>query len=336
MAQPAAPAVQWAQPTVRQPERAVLLAAARRRDGRLLVAGERGLILWSDDAGHSWRQAQTPTTVSLTALACQGEQRAWATGHGGTVLRSDEGGQRWQVRLNGVQAAALAAQEAQTQPDLRARAEQLVADGADKPLLAVSAEAGGPVIAAGAYGLLVASSDDGQRWQSWMGRLPNPDGLHLYAVVRRGAMVYLAGEQGAFWRSTDGGQRFERLPTPYRGTYFGLHVTEDGRLLLHGLRGHAFVSSDRGDTWRPVQTQVGASLVAALDGPQGQLWLASQAGHLLRSDDGGQRFHRLPVPAVGPVAGAVLIDPETLLLVGLRGVSRVRLQASSAPVAVQS
>ena len=52
---------------------------------RLVAAGERGIVLYSDDAGKSWRQAAVPVSVSLTALQFVDGKNGWAVGHQGVV-----------------------------------------------------------------------------------------------------------------------------------------------------------------------------------------------------------------------------------------------------------
>ncbi|KPA98491.1 YCF48-related protein, partial [Pseudomonas asplenii] len=73
-------------------------------------------------------------------------------------------------------------------------AQRLLADGADKPLLALSFADARHGLVVGAYGLALSTADGGHSWQSSMDRLPNPRGLHLYALARQGADLYIAGE----------------------------------------------------------------------------------------------------------------------------------------------
>ena len=54
---------------------------------RLVAAGERGIVLLSDDGGASWRQARVPVSVSLTALQ-------FVDGRTGRV-RGEGTGQSW-------------------------------------------------------------------------------------------------------------------------------------------------------------------------------------------------------------------------------------------------
>ena len=99
-----------------------LLAAtlAVTRAGRRLVAvGERGTVLWSDNAGQSWQQAQVPVQVTLTAVRFVNERTGWAVGHLGVILKTEDAGQTWALQLDGVQAAQAVATAARTSSDER-------------------------------------------------------------------------------------------------------------------------------------------------------------------------------------------------------------------------
>ena len=65
----------------------------------------------------------------------------------------------------------------------------------------------------------------------------------------------IAGERGAFFRSRDGGQTWERKRLPYEGSMFGILAWDAGHLLAFGLRGNLFRSGDAGVTREPRRVQ---------------------------------------------------------------------------------
>ena len=75
---------------------------------RIVAVGERGLIIYSDDRGRTWRQAKVPTSISLTRVKFATPSAGWAVGHSGIVLHTDDGGQTWTRQLDGRTAAQLA------------------------------------------------------------------------------------------------------------------------------------------------------------------------------------------------------------------------------------
>jgi hypothetical protein len=76
---------------VARPEQANLMAVAR-AGNRLVAAGERGLIIYSDDSGQHWSQAQVPVSVTLTALRFANEREGWAVGNMGAGGGGRHGG----------------------------------------------------------------------------------------------------------------------------------------------------------------------------------------------------------------------------------------------------
>ena len=307
---------------------ATMLAITRAGE-RLVAVGERGIVLLSDDDAASWRQAEVPVGVALTAVCFVDARRGWAVGHLGVVLTTGDGGEHWALQLDGLRAAQLALQAADGDAKARAGAQALVDDGPDKPLLDIFFPSAQTGYAIGAYGLAFRTDDGGAQWRAWMPHLPNPKGLHLYAMCAAAGALYIAGEQGLLLRSTDGGQQFTPLVSPSKGTFFGVVAGAEGELMLHGLRGRAFRSSDAGQSWSEIDTATRASLSAGARLADGSWLLASQGGELMRSRDGGRSFKPLAAGATSPVNALTQTGSGRLALATLRGVQRIDLVATS-------
>lgn len=301
-------------------QRSALLASAR-VGRRVLVAGERGIVLASDDRGQTWRQAQVPVQVSLTAMVALDGREVWAAGHFGTLLRSQDAGLTWTLVMDGAQAARQLLDEA-TDEARRQSALRLVEDGPDKPFFDL-AVVDGRLLAVGAYGL--ALEGRAGRFKALSPRLPNPRQLHLYGVAAAGPRVFVVGEQGLVMRSTDGGASFEALPPPYKGSFFGVLLPAEHLVLAFGLRGNIWRSADNGATWSAVANPVPVGIAAGAQRADGSLLLLAQNGDLLISRDQGQSFQRRPANPAFPAATladlADLADPPggQVLLAGLRG-----------------
>jgi photosystem II stability/assembly factor-like uncharacterized protein len=308
---------------VRAPERTVLLGAAQ-AGSRLLAVGERGVIVRSDDAGRSWAQAATPVSVTLTAVRFSDAQHGIAVGHGGTVLVTEDGGTHWERRLDGRRIPELMLADARARGDAVAQkaAEQMRKDGPDKPLLDVLALDPLHALVVGAYGMALATVDGGKRWVSWGARLDNPDALHLYAVRQRGRRIVIAGEQGLVLKSDDGGQTFQRLATPYKGSFFTLELPNEHEIVLAGLRGNVWRSTDGGSAWQSLPTPMPVSIVASQMAGDGTLLLANQAGFVLARREGGALVpvNRVPLP---PLNGLTARAEGGMLAVSIQGVMPV-------------
>lgn len=276
--------------------------AVTRAAGRLVAAGERGIILTSDDQGATWKQAEVPVSVSLTAVQFSTATRGWAVGHSGVVLHTRDGGLTWSKQREG--------------------GRQSTPEAQDEPLLDVWFADSDRGFAVGAHGLFLATADGGRTWVDWRDHLPNRERRHLYSIRGAGGHIYLAGEQGALFRSDDGGRSFQPLPTPYPGTWFGVLPRSNGTTLVFGLRGHVYRTTDAGGSWDQIHVPSSTSIVAGLQLRDGALVLASQGGDLLRSGDDGRHFERMPFGPLPPVTALAQAGDGRLVVSGLRGVLR--------------
>lgn len=323
----ATPAVAWQDvldtPAQRSPlaERGLLNGLARAGE-RLVAVGQRGHVLYSDDAGRRWQQAQVPASADLVAVHFPAARRGYACGHDGIVLGSRDGGQTWQRLLDGRSAgsamAAYYTRQADPAHDAAAKeAARFAAQGAENPWLDCwfADEQTGFVV--GAFGQVLHTADGGASWTPWLHAIDNPKGLHLYAVRGIAGEVWIAGEQGLLLKLDRAAQRFKAVELPYKGTLFGI-VGHERVLIVHGLRGTALRSTDGGRSWQPVTTGLQTGLPAATLDARGRFVLVSQAGHVLASADDGTSFTPVANPRPLPAA-AVAALPGALVLAGPRG-----------------
>jgi photosystem II stability/assembly factor-like uncharacterized protein len=299
----------------------VLLAVTRANE-RLFAVGEHGVILRSDDGGNTWEQAQVPVSVTLTGVHFATPEKGWAVGHSGVVLHTEDGGRTWIKQLDGRETSR---QEPNGETDSTRRdgGVALLPDSPDQPLLDVYFADENRGLVVGAYGRMWATRDGGKTWLAWDHHLSNPTGRHLNCVRAVGSDLYVAGEQGALYRSRDGGETFVEVATPYRGTYFGVSPGAGGRVFVYGLRGNAYWSGDSGRHWRKVDTGAPVTLTAGLVLADGSFVLLSQAGEVLLTRDQGRSFRTLPVDNPSPLTGAVQAPDGRLVLSGARGIRMV-------------
>ena len=304
-----------------------LLLAVTRAGGRLVAAGERGIVLLSDDSGKSWRQTPVPVSVTLTSVHFVDAKLGWITGHSGVLLHTTDGGASWSKTLDGVEVARIVfdaeqAKGAAADPAALEDAKRLVADGPDKPLLDscfLSHQVGFVV---GAYGLFLRTEDGGKTWLPWHAHLQNLRGRHLTRMASINGGLYLVGEQGIAYLSADGGKTFEELKSPYRGTFFGVIGLNDGDVVIHGLRGNAFRVGGHGRQWTKLASPDAVTYATSTRLTAGQAIIASQTGDLVRMDDEGRSL--VPVaPPIHSLATAIAEANDGALIVTGRGIARV-------------
>jgi photosystem II stability/assembly factor-like uncharacterized protein len=302
----------------RNATRSVLLGSAL-AGKRLITVGERGIILLSDDQGITWRQVASPVSVTLVAVRFADSKNGFVVGHGGTVLATKDGGETWTQALDGKRLAQISLDAAKDSGDTSAIrvAERLVADGPDKPLLDLWVFNANNAIAVGAYGLAASTSDGGQTWQSQMPMLENPKGLHLYSIRAQGNRLVIAGEQGLLFRSSDSGASYQKLPSPYKGSFFTAEIPTDKTIVVAGLRGNIWRSTDDGKTWSQVPTRLPVNLTGSTIRPDGTVVLVDQSGSisLLRE---GQIVPSSAQPQP-PINAVTALPDGGLLTVGIQG-----------------
>lgn len=295
--------------------------------GRHLVAvGVRGTIVVSDARGGNWKQMAVPLSSDLVAVYFPTPKMGWAVGHDGVVLHSQDGGQSWRKQFDGATANRLMQERYQSRQEhgdpqaaaLLKEAQQLVQSGPDLPLLDVwfKNEHEGYVV--GAFNSIFRTQDGGQHWEPLNDLTDNPKRLHLYSIRGYGDELYIAGELGLLLRLNRTTQRFEALPSPYNGTFFGLIVEAD-RVLAFGLRGHAFASTDQGMNWNALQTGTNTSFAGGVALADGKVILLTQSGELLACPPAGLQcgapFSVVPGAMFGLAAAG-----QQLALVGADGV----------------
>ena len=297
-----------------------MLLGAAQAGGRLIAVGERGIIVLSEDAGRTWRQARVPVSVTLTAVRFVNTKQGFVVGHSGVVLATNDGGETWRKQLDGVQSAQLVLKDAQASGNAAAlkEASRLLADGADKPLLDLHFFDDRHGFVVGAYNQAFATEDGGQTWQSVSSRLDNPKALHLYAVRAHGSTLLLAGEQGIVYRSDDAGKTFSRLTTPYQGSFFTAELPSADEMIVAGLRGNIWRSTNRGSSWSKVETNMPVSFTASAHRSERGLVLGNQAGALFTFNAG--RLAPLVGSVPPPLTALLPLADGRLLALGRTGV----------------
>jgi photosystem II stability/assembly factor-like uncharacterized protein len=284
---------------VRAPAR-VFLEAVARTANRLVAVGEHGVVIYSDDEGMSWRQASVPVDVTLTCIAFATPETGWCAGHFGAVLQTVDGGVTWQSQLNGITANQLAMAAAQAAvaansaapgaPFALRRANIFLRDGPNKPFLSIIAISPLKVIVFGAFRMTMLTLDGGRSWADISLSIGDRLSHNLYAALATGGDIYVAGETGEVFRSTDGGKTFPPVTSPTGATIFGLLAAQDSSILAFGVAGNLFNSKDQGMSWQNITMQTQDDLTSGLTLRSGDILIGTEAGALFVSKDNGRSF----------------------------------------------
>ena len=267
--------------------KSLLLDITTINQSTLVAVGERGHILLSND-GELWQQAKVPVQATLTAVYFFDENRGWAVGHDATILATKDGGLTWQLQ--------------QHLPHVQ------------KPLLDVLFTDENNGIAIGAYGLFYRTVDAGEHWaieyhneflfpedQEYLAELKLQDEKayldeqssilpHFNRVVADGRTLYLVGEIGLIAKSNDFGLNWQKFDEIYPGSFYDINRTQQGNLLVVGLRGHIFRSLRNGTPWQESDSHVTALLSAIVLTDDERIFVLGNNGVLLESRDDGSTF----------------------------------------------
>ena len=203
-------------------------------------------------------------------------------------------------------------------------------------LLIAVATAGPRLVAVGDRGIILLSDDRGG---SWIQALAVPTQALLTGVcfldaqhgvaVGHDEVILATSDAGRTWRRTHYAPEVQR---PLLDVWCG----DGGPAIAVGAYGAYFTSQDGGASWTagtftaaPVPGARAARLGAPAGGgyhlnrivPAGasRLYIAGEAGHLYRSDDGGANWRELSSPYEGSFFGVLPLQGEAVLAFGLRG-----------------
>jgi photosystem II stability/assembly factor-like uncharacterized protein len=313
-----------------------LLNGVSRAGNRLVVVGQRGHVLLSEDNGTTWQQATVPTSSDLVAVSFPTPTTGWAVGHDGVVLRTTDAGATWTRQLDGKAASAamvafyernanLPGVDAKRLAAAAEEAKRFATQGHENPFLDVWFQDEKTGFVVGAFGLILQTRDGGTSWEPWLHAVDNPKTFHLYAVRQVGADVYMTGEQGLLLKLDRAAGQFRKLEVPYQGTLFG--VTGNAKVVVaFGLRGTILRSTDAGRSWQQVPAVVPVGLTAGAVDAKDRIFIVSQSGHVLVSTDDGASFKPARLERPQPAAAIAVLGDNTVLVAGPRGVHTQTLQ----------
>lgn len=208
--------------------------------------------------------------------------------------------------------AAVARAQEEPQPAIPARL-------APSSLLTAGVVVDGRVVAVGERGHVLVSTDGGATWiQSEVPVRALLTGVRFHDervgwAVGHDDVILKTEDGGASWRLVYRDPESER---PLLDVWFA--DAERGFAL--GAYGAWLSTEDGGETWEAgFLSDEDYHLNAIAEGPDGTLWLAGEAGHLDRSDDGGATWTKLDSPYEGSFFGVLPLRDGAVLAFGLRG-----------------
>ena len=209
-----------------------LITSMEKVGDRIYAVGVHGIIIFSDDSGNTWTQADyVPYQNTITDISCTSEKMCWVTGHDATILHSKDGGLNWVKQYDDYDF--------------------------DAPLLSIHMYDDKDGIAIGAFALSLRTSNGGESWD-YLFLDDDEYQPHLNYVYgdnqawRKSAKDegYAVGEIGKYYISDDRGLNWLVVDTGYIGSYWSGVKVDEGQSLLFGMSGNITLSTlyDRNDS----------------------------------------------------------------------------------------
>jgi hypothetical protein len=190
-------------------------------DGAILLVGNNGKILSSNDGGRSWQYMTVPVSVSLQDVAAWDDKRAVAVGDDGVVIVTRNGGKSWQHVDAPKSKIANKLMHVKTAPD-------------------------GYAVAIGEGGVIITSSDYGQHWAS----VRAEEDVAWNDVYLKDGHGWIVGERGRILMSSNNGRSWLEVKGPVKNSLMAVSFRNADDGVAVGLNGAIIATHDGGETWR--------------------------------------------------------------------------------------
>ena len=250
-----------------------------RQGNKIVAVGDRGLVLRSNDGGETWERDNLPEPTALLGVAFAGDKTV-AVGQEGKIYVHTPGS-GWKK----------------------------VESTTKERLLNVAGNTSGLLVAVGAFGAVIRSTDFGSTWQNaqpkWLeigdadaggGALTGAAGEPtIYAVqVLEDGTVFIGGELSFIVRSTGGEDwtlvnQAKASEEEIAPSINAISIRNDGTGFAVGQAGTILRTSDGGATWNAVNSSTSANLLSVASLKSGEV-VAVGMRTTIRSDDGGNTW----------------------------------------------
>lgn len=227
--------------------------------GVVIIVGDNGKVLRSQDGGKTWNNINVPTTKRLNAVASAGTSFI-TVGESGTILRSSDGGLSWSIDNSNLAASS--------------------------SLNGVAYFGSSHIIAVGDAGTIITTN--GAPWVRQTTQTSN----NLYGVTvsttdfGRGGKISLAvavGENGYVTQSSDAITWTQNTNLSTIETLYGIS-SDSNRIVIVGSSGDIFKSDNKGSSWNNTYSDNGTVINTVTIAGNGQAVAMGNLGLVLNSD----------------------------------------------------
>ena len=288
---------------------------------RIIAVGEQGFIIYTDDYGKTWHQADVPVRVTLTGVYFPDENNGWAVGNCGVILHSKDGGKTWKKQLDGNEANRIIVKKLKEiienkeyddttlcLDDLKyflEDAEKNIKEGPTWPFLNVWFRDKNFGIAIGAFGRIFLTKNGGETWESLLGKLNNPDGFHYYDIDELKGNILIDGEGGIIFKGSKNAEKWLPIISPSDSSFFGLLINKKYSLIyVYGMKGVAFDSDNLGVSWKKIFSlnNINKIIVSAIILKNNTLCFLTHEGFFYCKDKDKKSFYKKKIRMLGCIS----------------------------------
>lgn len=299
---------------------------------KVVMVGERGHILLSQDQGQSWVQADVPTAQMLTSVSFPSEKMGWAVGHDGNIVHTQDGGETWVLQRDGLVAqgetniSAASAARALVK-DLEAKIEAASMSGEGDALVEAVPDENGEVPLTLEEQLEEAQYQLQDAEDKLTGPVIAPPLMDVWFADEQNG--WASGAFGKLLQTTDGGKtwidRGSDINNP-DGYHLNTIIGHQGTLYVAGEAGFLVYSKDNGQTWTQADIGYDGTIFGLFAASNGSFVIATGLrGNTFRSIDGGVSWQALDPDVDYSLTDGVVYASNHVVMVGAGGAVTVSL-----------
>ncbi len=308
---------------------------------RLVVVGRRGHIMYSDNQGTTWTQANVPVRVTFTAVQFPTDENGWAVGHDGVVLHSTDRGMTWIKQLDGFKINELELELYSHLVKEKQAELTLLENSVNSPVPENTSEHEIKTDDHKKQMETLASAIEDLEFKLEDVRLDSEEGawkplldLHFDddrhgIVVGVFGTILCTGDGGHTWRSLS-----NRIHNP--DGYHYKNITRAGKaIIIGGEIGNLYRSLDNGETWHQLESSAKGSFFGLIANTSGDIVVGTSfKGQLVFSRDQGATWKSARAKTMATLADGTTLENGALAVVSYAG-EVFKIEANSPNISIR-
>lgn len=312
-------------------------AVAFRDDRTGWIAGDSGLVLFTQDGGATW-ESQKSGSLAIQAMCVGDDAKAHIVGTSGMMLRTDTDGSSWRGQQQGTTSRLNSAAWTGPTAGVVVGAAGLVMKTEDAGDSWASRTLGPNDIydvhfngtstgwLVGSAGFVRKTTDYGSSW------LPQVSGTTetLYAAAVASPLeAWACGANGTIIRTTDGGDTWAALSSGTTQTLNDIYFVDENRGWVVGTGGTVRITTDGGDTWSAQPSGITSTINAVRFVDENTGWIVGATGRIRKTTNGGATWTAQTTGTTLALYSVEMVDADTGWAVGGTTTGSVVLRTSN-------